>query len=112
MILANPFGVILAFAVNLYYAYLGYFPTDVPNGDPKAIEGTQNIIICNTVINTIIVLFFVVVYRDKPKNPPSKVAMITSDHFAGASLWKETSNLIRMKNFMLLCFCFAIIYSS
>lgn len=36
MILANPFGVVLAFVIQGYYSAQGYFPLDVSAGDPKA----------------------------------------------------------------------------
>jgi hypothetical protein len=57
------------------------------------------------------VLYFLLTYRDKPKYAPSKLAMNINEHFAGASLWSETANMIKMKNFMLLCISFSILYA-
>ena len=62
-------------------------------------------------MTTVCVFFFGLIYRAKPKYAPSKIATNINEHFAGASLWKEASNMLKMKNFMLLCISFSILYA-
>ena len=113
MILANPFSLVVSFGIQGYYSGRGFFPADATVDDESLVKrGADWIILCQTFLTTILVIYFVLVYRDKPKYPPSKMAENVSHNIAGGSVWKETWNLMKMKNFMLLCFCFCILYGA
>lgn len=111
MITANPFSVIVAFGIQGFYSAQGYFPTNVTEGNTLVQKGANQVIIVQSFITTIFVGYFVLTYRNKPKYAPSKIATNINEHFAGASLWKEAANMMKMKNFMLLCISFSILYA-
>lgn len=112
MIMANTISVVVAFVIQGYYSGRGFFPSNAQPGDPVVIKGIEWILIVQSVITTGFVLFFVITFREKPKHPPSKLALNISEHFDGTSLWSETANMMKIRNFVLLCVTFSIMYAS
>lgn len=112
MIMANTVSVVVAFVIVGYYSGQGYFPKDALPGEPIVKEGVDWVLFDQSVITTFFVFFFVATFREKPKYPPSKMAITVKEHFEGASLWRETANMMKIRNFVLLCVSFAIMYAS
>jgi len=72
MILANPFSIVVAFGIQGYYSGRGFFPSDAtPENETLVRRGTDWIILCQTFLTTLFVIYFFLVYRDKPQYPPS-----------------------------------------
>jgi hypothetical protein len=109
MIMANTFSVVVAYVILGYFSK-EYFPDNAP--PELVIEGTNKVIFVQNCITTFFVFFFVLTFREKPKYPPSKMALAIKEHFEGPSLWREIANMVKIRNFMFLCVSFAIMYAS
>ncbi|XP_077516081.1 choline/ethanolamine transporter flvcr2a-like isoform X3 [Amblyomma americanum] len=103
-VFGNQLGIALGFLV----------PPQVVGGDPKSLEGLEEIgqglsILCYgvAITSSLMLIAILVGFRDKPPRPPSR-AQVSREQSDPAGYWRSMRNLVCNVNYMLLLVTYGI----
>ena len=106
--LSDIIGGLMTFVIQALLSYNGFFNS---KSDPATIrKQTYIVMISEGSLTILIAILFIIIMREKPAKPPSKIAE-SSGKEKNIGMWKDVSLLFKNRNFMCLLVSYSIIYS-
>lgn len=106
---ADIIGMLATFGVQGVMSYLGYF---ISGSDPAHLRNeTYNLMYAEGAFTIIIALAFILIMREKPAHPPSKVAESAALELH-LVMWQDVGTLFKNKNYLCLLLTYSIVYAA
>lgn len=112
MLVSNPLGIFVSFLIQAVYS--SQIKKEIDKSVPATTatkEGVQRMLLFETILTSIGVLYFWFVFRtSRPPSPPSLAATRRKQSIT-QGMWKDTKILIANRNFVLVLVVFSLVYS-
>jgi sugar phosphate permease len=106
---ADIIGALATFLIQGIVSYNGFFRSGTP---PEEIRHQTNLLMFYEGLLTIFIAFsLIVVMKEKPDSPPSKLAAAALENKEDLSIWKDVGQLFNNSNFVCLMLVYSIMYS-
>lgn len=107
MTLASPVGSMLSFVIQALYIVKVNQTAGATLADVR--QATYNMLTVESILITVASLYLIIVIKENPKFPPSKVALTKISSEGSCS---DLGKLLKMKNYLLLTFVFACLFAT
>ena len=107
MTLASPVGSMLSFIIQALYIVKVNQTASATHADVR--QATYNMLTVESILITVASLYLIIVIKENPKFPPSKVALTKISSEGSCS---DLGKLLKMKNYLLLTFVFACLFAT
>jgi len=108
MTLSSPLGSMISFVIQGYY--IVQVNTDPDPTSETVKQAMYDLLTFESILITVASLILLVVIREKPEHPPSKIA-ITKKEDEEKGVCRTYQQLLLMKNYMLLVFVFTVLFA-
>jgi Na+/melibiose symporter-like transporter len=106
--LSDIIGALATFVIQGILSYFGYFNSQ---SDPSLLrQQTYIVMISEGAATILIAILFIIVMREKPARPPSRIAETVGQEMR-LGMWKDVAHLLKNRNFMCLLVSYSIVYS-